>query len=88
MHTVAHSAKEKKKLKDERTYLHQKQACSSSTHIEQITIKKSQMKKKPILLSSLALKYYREHKKKKKKGQKEKMGDDRTTYLASPKTEA
>jgi hypothetical protein len=71
MHTVAHRAKGKKKLKDERTYLHQKQACSSSTHIEQITIKKIQMKKKPILLSSLALKY-REHKKGQKKKDKKK----------------
>jgi hypothetical protein len=66
MHTVAHRAKGKKKLKDERTYLHQKQACSSSTHIEQITTKKSQMKKKPIPLSSLRLKC-REQKKDKKK---------------------
>jgi hypothetical protein len=37
MHIVAHKAKGKKKLKDERTSLHQKQACSSSTYIEQIT---------------------------------------------------
>ncbi len=37
MHTVAHRAKGKKKLKDERTYLHQKQACSSNIDIEQIT---------------------------------------------------
>jgi len=71
MQTVAHRAKGKKKLKEERTYLHQKQSCSSNTHIEQITTKKSQMKKKPILLSSLALKY-REHKKEKKRTKRKK----------------
>jgi hypothetical protein len=40
MHTVAHRAKGKKKLKDERTSLHKKQACNSSTDIEQITTTK------------------------------------------------